>query len=184
VLRQRHGRRHRKHGGKQQRRRKVNETSDHGPYSAGRSPPPRSLKINTRLHYDESTACRPPHCTTIAARCMYFCYFSGPGYFPVMVRASAISASASMLLPFISAAQASIPGSATLRQRATSAASSVTIALPRRLAASSPGASPSFMALPAQREVSSPELSSITFLRSGGRPSYLALFIAKMKNVV
>src|SRR5262249_32137955 len=64
LLRHPHGRRHREHGGKQQRRRKVNETSDHGPYSAGRSPPPRSLKINTRLHYDESTARRAPQCTT------------------------------------------------------------------------------------------------------------------------
>ena len=40
------------------------------------------------------------------------------------------------------------------------------------------------MALPAHFEVSGPELSSMTFLRSAGRLSYFALFIAKMKKVM
>src|SRR5262245_31084423 len=108
-------------------------------------------------------------------------YRSGPAYFAIAARASLISAWALIFLPFISATQPSITGSAALRQRAISAASSAMIVLPRRLAASRPGASPSSMALPAQREVSGPELSSITFLRSAGRLSYFALFMAKMK---
>ena len=38
--------------------------------------------------------------------------------------------------------------------------------------------------LPSQPEVARPELSSITFLFSGERPSYLALFMAITKVVV
>ncbi len=56
------------------------------------------------------------------------------------------------------------------------------MALPRFFAASSPGASHLSITEPTHRAAFGPELSSMTFFRSGGRPWYFALFMAKKKN--
>src|SRR5215470_7155921 len=98
--------------------------------------------------------------------------------------AAAISLRPSWPRSLTSFTQASVTGSACLRQRSASSAATVVIGLPRALIAASAVVASSSHSWPAAVAIARPLFLSIIDLRSAGSASYFALFMASTKVVV